>query len=89
MPQTPLVDKMFNLTVDSGKKKMKSSKLLFGEEQAIHQAINESLQNQQSNIQASVPYKSDDEEQNHQIKQQKPPPKREISSRRKANLKKQ
>jgi len=42
MPATPLVDKMFNLQVDSAKK-FKSSKLLFGEEEAISQAINNSL----------------------------------------------
>ena len=61
MPQTPLVDKMFNMQVDSAKK-MKSSKLLFGEQDAMNQAIQNSLQNKKNeysieNLQPSLPYK--------------------------------
>ena len=49
MPQTPLVDKMFNLQVDSGKKKLKTSgKLLFGvsEQDVFNEALQRSMQDQ-------------------------------------------
>ena len=77
MPQTPLVDKMFNLHVDSGKKFKRSGQLLFdSEERAINTAIQNSvLDQQQPNIliQPSQPYRSDEDEPLPEIVLNKPP----------------